>query len=97
MEQDPNIQDPNLRDPNLRDPNSHPDILFSEKIVAGRKVFFLDLKENQRGRFMQITEDVAGRRNRIMVPLEAFADFGISLMRLLNEAEHLPPREDSGY
>jgi hypothetical protein len=85
------------RDPNIRDPNSHPDILVSEKIISGRKVFFLDLKENQRGRFLQITEDVAGRRNRVMVPMEAFADFGVSLMRLLNEAEHMPPPEDPVY
>ena len=85
------------RDPNIRDPNSHPDILVSEKIISGRKVFFLDLKENQRGRFLQITEDVAGRRNRVMVPMEAFADFGVSLMRLLNEAEHMPPPEAPEY
>jgi hypothetical protein len=83
------------QDPNIRDPNIHPDILLSEKIISGRKVFFLDLKENQRGRFLQITEDVAGRRNRVMVPMEAFADFGIGLVRLLNEAEQMPPPQGS--
>ena len=35
--------------------------LASEKIQVDRKVFFLDLKENQRGRFLKITEDVSGR------------------------------------
>ena len=32
--------------------------IASEKVTIDRKVFFLDLKENQRGRFMKITEDV---------------------------------------
>jgi prevent-host-death family protein len=32
--------------------------LHSEKLVSDRKIFFLDLKENDRGRFIKITEDV---------------------------------------
>jgi hypothetical protein len=48
---------------------------------------------NQRGRFIQITEDVVGRRKRVMVQMEAFADFGIGMMRLLKEAEKMPPFE----
>ena len=42
-------------------------VLASEKIVSGRKVFFLDYKENNRGRVLKITEDVNGRRDTIMV------------------------------
>jgi hypothetical protein len=34
----------------------------------------LDLKENQRVRFLKITEDVAGRRNTIMLEAEAFKE-----------------------
>ena len=37
--------------------------LASEKLATERKVFFLDLKENDRGRFIKITEDVGGRRD----------------------------------
>lgn len=37
--------------------------IASEKIAIERKLFFLDLKENQRGRFLKITEDVGGRRD----------------------------------
>ena len=33
------------------------------EVSIERKIFFLDLKENQRGRFMKITEDVGGRRD----------------------------------
>ncbi len=51
--------------------------LLSEKIQIERKQFFFDLKENPRGRFLRITEDVGGRRDTIIVPapgLEAFRE-----------------------
>ncbi len=51
------------------------DILHTEKILADRKVFFLDLKENARGRGVKITEDVSGNRDTIMVPAEILGDF----------------------
>ncbi len=57
--------------------------IASEKIVHERKIFFLDLKENQRGRFLKITEDVGGRRDTIMLPAEAFKDFTEALERLI--------------
>jgi len=57
--------------------------LASEKISVDRKVFFLDLKENNRGRFLKITEDVGGRRDTIMVPVAAFRDFAEALERLI--------------
>jgi len=66
-----------------------PLILASEKLTIGRKIFFLDLKENSRGRFMQITEDVAGRRDRVMVPVEAFQEFMASLERLITQSEQI--------
>lgn len=51
------------------------DILHTEKILSDRKTFFLDLKENQRGRVVKITEDVGGNRDTIMVPAEILGDF----------------------
>ena len=57
--------------------------IASEKIVNDRKVFFLDLKENQRGRFLKITEDVGGRRDTVMLPAAAFQDFVEALARLI--------------
>ncbi len=44
-------------------------------IQIERKTFIFTLKENPRGRFLRITEDVKGRRSSIIVPasgLEAF-------------------------
>jgi len=57
--------------------------LASEKITIDRKVFFLDLKENNRGRFLKITEDVGGRRDTIMLPAEGFRDFAEAFARLI--------------
>jgi hypothetical protein len=57
--------------------------IASEKINFERKVFFLDLKENQRGRFMKITEDVGGRRDTIMLPAGAFKEFLEAIQRLV--------------
>jgi hypothetical protein len=64
----------------------HQPALHSEKLVTDRKIFFLDLKENDRGRFIKITEDVKGRRDTIMLPMEVAADFAAALQRVL-EAE----------
>jgi hypothetical protein len=58
-----------------------PPALHSEKIVGDRKIFFLDLKENDRGRFIKITEDVRGRRDTIMLPMEVAPDFLDALRR----------------
>jgi hypothetical protein len=63
--------------------NTGQDALASEKITVDRKIFFLDLKENNRGRFLKITEDVGGRRDTIMLPAEAFQDFADALLRLV--------------
>lgn len=51
------------------------DLLHTEKILADRKVFYLDLKRNARGMVVKITEDVGGNRDTIMVPAEILADF----------------------
>lgn len=51
------------------------EVLHTEKILADRKIFFLDLKENSRGRVVKITEDVSGNRDTIMVPAEILGDF----------------------
>lgn len=51
------------------------DLLHTEKILADRKTFYLDLKQNSRGMVVKITEDVSGNRDTIMVPAEILGDF----------------------
>ena len=59
--------------------------IHTEKIFAYRKIFFLDLKQNDRGRFVKITEDVRGRRDTIMVPSEVLEEF-ITALQQISEA-----------
>ena len=42
--------------------------LFSEQVQVERKLFSFDLRENPRGRFLRVTEDVGGRRDTIIIP-----------------------------
>jgi hypothetical protein len=42
--------------------------LLSEQVQIERKQFTFDLRENPRGRFLKITEDVGGRRDTIIIP-----------------------------
>ncbi|MHA3772168.1 PUR family DNA/RNA-binding protein [Verrucomicrobiota bacterium sgz303538] len=56
--------------------------IASEKISADRKIFFVDLKENNRGRFLKITEDVGGRRDTIIMPVSALSEFIEALTRI---------------
>ena len=70
-------------------PHGSDDSLASEKIQVDRKVFFLDLKENQRGRFLKITEDVSGRRDTIMLPASGFQPFIEALHRIVEFEQQL--------
>ena len=57
--------------------------IASEKITIDRKIFFIDLKENNRGRFFKITEDVGGRPDTRILPNEAATEFLEALGRLV--------------
>ena len=70
-------------------PERTDDPLASERIQVDRKIFFLDLKENQRGRFLKITEDVGGRRDTIMLPASALQEFVAALTRILDIEQRL--------
>ena len=50
-------------------------ILTREQIQIERKTFVFTLKENPRGCFLRITEDVGGRFNSIVIPAPGLAKF----------------------
>lgn len=62
--------------------HQRPAQLTTEKVSSDRKLLFLDLLENARGRFVKITEDVGGRRHVIMIPVQALPEFLDALRRL---------------
>ena len=65
--------------------------LKSEKIQVERKTFIFTLKENPRGRFLRITEDVGGRRDNIIVPAPGLEDFKKVIDEMVKAAGEMPP------
>lgn len=62
--------------------------LKTEQVQIERKSFVFTLKENPRGRFLRITEDVGGRRDTIIIPapgLEEFKKIIDNMVKLNNE------------
>lgn len=50
-------------------------IIEAKQLQIERKSFFVELRENDRGRFLRITEESGGRRNTIIVPGTGINDF----------------------
>jgi hypothetical protein len=70
------------------------DTLRTEKIQIERKTFVFTLKENPRGRFLRITEDVGGRRDTIIIPAPGLEDFRKMVEEMTQAAADLPPKPD---
>ncbi len=71
-------------------PPVNEDTLKSEKIQIERKTFILTLKENPRGRFLRITEDVGGRRDTIIIPATGLEDFKKLLDEIVKASNEIP-------
>lgn len=66
-------------------------VLKTERIQIERKTFEITLKENPRGRFVCIAEEVGSHRDMIIVPgsgLEQFSNLLNSVVQYMNQ---LPP------
>jgi len=66
--------------------------LKSDKVQIERKTFVFALKENPRGRFLRITEDVGGRRDTIIIPAPGLEDFKRLLDEMVKAAAEIPPK-----
>lgn len=73
-------------------PPVNEDTLKSDKIQIERKTFLLTLKENPRGRFLRITEDVGGRRDTIIIPATGLEDFRKLLDEMVKASAELPQK-----
>ncbi len=72
-------------------PPPNEETLRSEKIQIERKTFLLALKENPRGRFLRITEDVGGRRDTIIIPAPGLDEFKRVLDEMVKASADTPP------
>jgi hypothetical protein len=67
----------------------------TDKIQIERKTFVIALKENPRGRFLRITEDVNGRRDTIILPATGLTDFKRVIDDMVRASEEAPAKESS--
>src|SRR5438552_1033863 len=80
-------------------PSVQEDTLKTDKVQIERKTFIFTLKENPRGRFLRITEDVNGRRDTIIVPapgLEDFKKIFDDMVKASGEAEQAAESGEAG-
>ena len=68
------------------------DLLKSERVQIERKTFVFTLKENPRGRFLRITEDVGGRRDTIIIPSTGLEDFKKLLEEMVKTSNEIPQK-----
>jgi len=73
-------------------PPVNEDTLRAEKVQIERKTFQFTLKENPRGRFLRITEDVGGRRDTIIIPAPGLEDFKKLLDEMVKASAEIPPK-----
>ena len=73
-------------------PPVNEETLKSAKIQIERKTFMLALKENPRGRFLRITEDVGGRRDTVIIPAPGLEEFRKLLDEMVKASAETPPK-----
>lgn len=65
----------------------------SQSLRVERKQFTFEMKENPRGQFLRITEEVGGRRDAIIVPLSGIEQFRDTLNEVIRASQSLIPKE----
>jgi hypothetical protein len=74
-------------------PPVNEDTLKTDRIQIERKTFIFTLKENPRGRFLRITEDVGGRRDNIIIPAPGLEDFLKMIQDMVKVSNEIPMKE----
>lgn len=69
-------------------------IIASRELQVERKHFYIEFRENERGRFLRITEEAHGRRNTVIVPSTGLNEFNSAVDAVIvaaNEANGTTP------
>ncbi|MEA3187439.1 MAG: hypothetical protein QOD99_1269 [Chthoniobacter sp.] len=66
-------------------------IIASKEMQVERKHLLIEYRENERGRFLRITETAAGRRNAVIVPSTGLDEFAHALADVLTTANKTAP------
>ena len=62
-------------------------IIEAKELQIERKHFYVEFRENDRGRFLRITEEAHGRRNTIIVPSTGLEEFNAAIDDVLSSTE----------
>jgi hypothetical protein len=73
-------------------PPVNEETIKSDKVQIERKTFLFALKENPRGRFLRITEDVGGRRDTIIIPAPGLEEFKKLLDEMVKVSSEIPEK-----
>lgn len=58
-------------------------LIEAKQLQIERKHFHVELRENDRGKFLRITEEAHGRRNTIIVPSTGVEEFRAAIAEVL--------------
>jgi hypothetical protein len=65
-------------------------IIEARELQIERKHFHVEFRENERGKFLRITEEAHGRRNTIIVPSTGVDEFTAAIGEVIESAERAP-------
>lgn len=66
-------------------------LIEARELQIERKLFHLEFRENDRGKFLRITEEAHGRRNTIIVPSTGMQDFTAAIADVLASSGGMQP------
>ena len=58
-------------------------IIEAKEVQIERKHFYVEFRENDRGKFLRITEEAHGRRNTIIIPSTGLEQFTAAIEDVL--------------
>jgi hypothetical protein len=65
-------------------------VVATREVQVERKHFYIEYRENERGRFMRITEEAHGRRNTIIIPSTGLEEFMTTAGEVIQSADRIP-------
>ncbi len=66
-------------------------VIASHTLQVERKTFTIEFRENDRGRFLRITEDAGGRRNTVIIPSTGINEFNSAVDAVVVAANNAAP------
>jgi hypothetical protein len=58
--------------------------LETRELQLERKFFTAQIRENERGKFLRLTEEAQGRRNTVIIPASGFREFADMIHDILS-------------